>query len=138
MEMLSLYNLGVYIVCFSGLLYQTIMLLLDFLSGQTVVAIKLGRAQFEHLPAITLCSINHQMYKRLAQIDPELYYAYGNYTRILDEFEKVTFEHPESIDDRVQNIRKTNILKFSKEIHRKINFKEMNAKDILENTPLTG
>ena len=84
-------------MCLTGLFYQTTMLFLEYLSGQTVVTIKIGNPPMEKLPAITLCSINYFIHKKLAQIDPEMQELYENYTRILDEFGKSNIRKPEYI-----------------------------------------
>ena len=49
---------GFHLICLIGFLYQTSLLMTDYLSGTTVVSIKLGRLQIDSLPAITIC-FNH-------------------------------------------------------------------------------
>ena len=89
------------------------MLFLEYLSGQTVVAIKIGRNQMETLPAITLCFDNNFMYKKLAQIEPKLQEIHENYTNILDQFENVTIERPEQTYKFIDNMDKDLIIDFS-------------------------
>ena len=140
MEKNKIYYYAIVIWCLSGLIYQTTMLFLEYSSGQTVVCIKIGRPQMETLPAITLCFENNFMYKKLAQIDPELRDLYDNYTNILEQFEKDVNDHPEETYKFIENINKTSLKEFSLEIFEKTNPRIIDSKEILVNfsTPLTG
>ena len=79
-------NLGLGIVCLTGFLYQTFLLLEDFISGKTVVTLKIERLRNESLPAITLCFENFASFEKLAKNDHQLNELYINYTKILEEF----------------------------------------------------
>ena len=56
-------------LCFSGLIYQLQILLNDFKSGNTVVSIRVGRQDYESLPALTLCTSDVFSYYRLVNND---------------------------------------------------------------------
>ena len=43
------------IICMSGFIYQTKLLVNEYFSGNTIVSVKIGREKLEHLPAITIC-----------------------------------------------------------------------------------
>ena len=44
------------IICLASLIYQTNMLLTDFMSGATVISIRVGPQNFDSLPGITICA----------------------------------------------------------------------------------
>ena len=79
-------NFGLGIVCLTGFLYQTFLLLDDYMSGKTVVTLNIERLRNESLPAITLCFENFASFEKLAQNDHELNELYIDYKNVLNKF----------------------------------------------------
>ena len=69
----------VILVCTSGLLYQSIVLLVQYLNYSTVVTIQQKNLVNQHLPAITLC---YDHFFSLKQLDKYR----GPYQEMVDEF----------------------------------------------------
>ena len=66
-------------MCFSGLLYQINDLIHEYMSGRTVVSIKIGRAQSDALPGISVCVPFPFSLKAIAEHKPELRTMYKEY-----------------------------------------------------------
>ena len=65
--------------CISGFIYHLFFLFQEYLSGKTVVNLKIGNDYEEELPAITVCPGSMSLDK-LANINDHLATIYNNYT----------------------------------------------------------
>ena len=76
------------ILCTTGLLYQSYQLLSEYMSGKSVVNIKLMREIYSNLPAITLCYpklISMEMAANYSDIYRDYYYKYKNIIELIGE-----------------------------------------------------
>ena len=82
----SLLNFGIILVCLSGLLYQSYDLVNQYISGETVVSLKLERLETKPLPAFTICLPKFLSLKKASEFDSVNNKLYMNYTRLLEEY----------------------------------------------------
>ena len=59
-------------VCLCGLVYQTVILYSEYMSGNTVVNIQVDRILNETIPAITVCFDAFASMERVSQLSPHL------------------------------------------------------------------
>ena len=121
------YSYIIAIICLPGLLYQTSLVLIDYLRGQTVVAIKVGKAKMETLPTISFCFENVLLYQKLAKYDSELQIVYNNYTSSLDYYSQL--KNINNLDDK----SKTDLKYLWSQITKRINPRKLFVKDISTN-----
>ena len=97
-----------FIICQSGLFYQTHLLLDEYLSGSTVVSIDVVKHQSDNLPAITFClPVLFSMKSQAELIDhPILKSLYSHY---ISDYDNVSDEQIEQV-----NIDKWKIFEFYK------------------------
>ena len=91
-------NFGLGIVCLTGFLYQTFLLLEDYMSGKTVVTLNIERLRNESLPAFTLCIENFASFEKITQNSQEFRELYFNYTEILNKLNART-HNQSGLDD---------------------------------------
>src|SRR5689334_13686772 len=97
------------IISLTGLLYQSSLLLHDYLSGKTVVAVRVEMIQFDYLPAITICTDKLLSMKKAKQIDHNLWQEYND---LADKYQK--------LGETDKNDNKTKIVARMREIYVKI------------------
>ena len=71
-----------FIICFTFLLYQSIDLFNEFMSGKTVTTINYGIIHNTTLPAITICP-HYLDYRKLAMSNENVSKLYEKYFKIL-------------------------------------------------------
>ena len=76
---MKLFDYCFLIFCISGFIYHFFFLFQEYLSGKTVVNLKIGNDYEEELPAITVCPGSMSLDK-LANINDHLATIYNNYT----------------------------------------------------------
>lgn len=64
-------RLVVSVLCLTGLSYHTIYLLEQYMSGRTIVSIKVGRLRSEPIPAVTLCYPAYASWLKMAQMSEQ-------------------------------------------------------------------
>ena len=73
-------------VCLCGLVYQTVILYSEYMSGNTVVNIKVDRILNETIPAITVCFDAFASLERVSQLSPHLANLSYGYINERDHF----------------------------------------------------
>ena len=68
------------LLCSSGLIYQLYLLIFQYMSGKTVVNLKLKRIEQVHLPAITICFPRGISLEKAARFREDLSQVFKNYT----------------------------------------------------------
>ena len=116
------------LLCFTGLVYQTNILLTDYFSGNTVVTLDVKRLISETLPAFTICSSNFWSIKKLAEFRPDLAWIYHEYNDYQDRIKKKMYSNQTELD---QMKKKVNWL--YKHINENINYEELTGYQILAN-----
>ena len=73
-------------ICIVGLIYQSVLLLLDYLNGTTVVNIIFGEDQSSSLPAITICLPYFYSIEKAANYDLKMKQLHNEYFQIISNF----------------------------------------------------
>ena len=79
-KLISVY--GLISICLFGLLYQTFLLIDEYLSGKTVINVIVGRLRNETPPAFTLCLPKYLSFEKAAKNDPGAKQLYINYIEL--------------------------------------------------------
>ena len=114
--------------CVFGLIYQTMILLTDYFSGNTVVTLDVKRLVFETLPAFTICSSNFWSIKKLTELRPDLAWIYHEYLDYQDKIKNKKYSNQTELD---QMKKKVNWL--YKHINEKVNYEGLTGYQILSN-----
>ena len=84
-------------ICAGILIYQVNELLTEYLSGQTVASISVGRLPYETLPAFTFCFTESFSIKNLIKFRPhqqDLYEKYQNLAKLLKQIRQASHRKP--------------------------------------------
>lgn len=73
----------------SGLLYQVILLLNDYLNGITVVALNVGLIQMDTLPAFTICTRDIRSVTKAYVYDKKFEPEFVEYKKIIEELARL-------------------------------------------------
>ena len=75
------------LVCSFCLIYQSVLLLMEYWSGATVTSINLSPQQMESIPGLTICFSEYLSMKRTAENKHEMIKLFEYYTKINDKLE---------------------------------------------------
>ena len=73
------------LICYIGLFYQSIQILIEYCSGSTIAKIDIGTYSTETLPSFTICLPQYLQISRAATYDDELNRLYTNYSESLEK-----------------------------------------------------
>jgi len=104
-------ELFIVLISVFGLTYQTSQLCLKYMSGQTVVSIKVDKIGFTEMPAITICYPSFTSLEKLANIYSELKKDYEIYSEIIKY--SVKFDAENKTVTKIFNDMKEKFLNFS-------------------------
>ena len=76
-----------------GFIYQSILLLLQYNGGKTVVAIKVDKIGFGQMPAITICYPMSISFKTLSELYPEFKSDYDIYNNIINSINDTDYDN---------------------------------------------
>ena len=110
------------LICLAGLIYQTNILLTDFMSRATVVSIRVGPQIFDSLPGITICTEDFIGFGKLWQNYPDFRESYQNKTK---ELKKSNVKEAQKIDKIIEFYRHY--------IGNSINYTDIPAYNLIKN-----
>ena len=101
---MKLFEIGVNLACLTGFVYQTLLLSLDYMSGETVTRVMMVSRIPDYLPGVTICYPGMISLLKLSKLNDQTNQMYQEYLGKLENFRR--FDQIEKNESLLRNVKK--------------------------------
>ena len=96
------FNYLIYLICFALLIYQSIDLIIEFMSGKTVINISVENNRNTSLPGLTICPYSLD-FSRLSLLNENVSKLYDKYLKLIENANRSRISEIQKYLDQLYN-----------------------------------